>query len=99
MLANSVTQRAGERASSTRNILCRTWTTNTGHANDNKSQHVAASAVSPAMQRWLGEPMREEPYHAIGAVADASGPEGEHKKQGGTDSTKAVAGSDEGKKE
>lgn len=43
--------------------------------------------------------MCEEPYHAIGAVADASGPKGEHKKQGGTDSTKAVAGSDKGKKE
>lgn len=51
------------------------------------------------MQRWLGEPMREEPYHAVGAVADAVGSEGGHKKQDRSDSNKAVAGSDEGKNE
>jgi len=79
--------------------LCRTWTTNIGHENGDKSQRVAASALSPAMQRWLGEPMREEPYHAVGAVADAVGSEGGHKKQDRSDSNKAVAGSDEGKNE
>lgn len=43
--------------------------------------------------------MREEPYHAVGVVAGAIGLEGGQKKQDQTDSDKAVAGSDKGKKE
>ena len=49
------------------------------------------------MQLWLQEPMHDQPYHNIGAVADSVASVGEYVEKGDSvKSTQAVAGSDKG---
>ncbi|MCJ1456034.1 hypothetical protein MMC28_006391 [Mycoblastus sanguinarius] len=77
--------------------LKRTWPTEKDPSGETEPKHTLVTKNSSTVDRWLGESMREQPWHNISGIPELSPSKGRFVIKGETGSNSALAGSEQRK--
>ncbi|KAK3178385.1 hypothetical protein OEA41_000520 [Lepraria neglecta] len=81
----------------THHVLHHIWTTKRDTEKRAESKQSLDSDLSPAMQRWMREPMRDQPWHGVRTFSVSPPSKGKYVVKGETGSNSAVEGTVEPK--